>query len=180
MFLSAISFEMRAHEKRVRKPSAVMLKYGSGWGLQMKIHTRLEPQRFSNGCMPLKCLTIQPPWQWTHMVLPWGKQQICELSFQRDIWGSIEPSHASDLKIESKGNSSLKYHTWRDEAVREEKQEPRAWGNVSSEDGNYLQQDSYRKFIIHRARHNSTFTINRVTVQARSRDAKQDKVIAGS
>lgn len=33
-------------------------------------------------------------------------------------------SHASDLKIESKANSSLKYHTWRDEAVREGKQEP--------------------------------------------------------
>lgn len=36
-------------------------------------------------------------------------------------------------------------------AMREEKT------RVSSEDGNYLQQGSYRNSIIHRARQNSTF-----------------------
>ncbi len=81
------------------------------------------------------------------------------------MWGLIVLSHESDLKIESKANSSLKYHTWRDEAAgRGGKTRASAWVNVSLEDGNYLQQDSYRKSILREASHNSTFITNRVTV----------------
>lgn len=58
------------------------------------------------------------------------------------MWGSELFSHASYLKIESKANSSLRYHRRTDEVLGGKKNKGLA-RSESKEDGNYFQRDSY-------------------------------------